>query len=50
MVITACGGCVGERVGWGGGCGDGEGKVKGNQHNDQNLGTELSKTMCTEGK
>jgi hypothetical protein len=29
----------------GGGCGDGEGKVKGNQHNDRNLGTELSK-LC----
>ncbi len=39
MVITACGG-------WVGGCGDGEGKVKGNEHNDQkNLGTELSK-LC----
>jgi hypothetical protein len=34
----------------GGGCGDGEGKVKGNQHNDHNLGTELSKLLCTEGK
>jgi hypothetical protein len=29
----------------GGGLGDRQGKVKGNQHNDQNLGTELSK-LC----
>jgi len=35
----------------GGGHGDGEGKVKGNEHNDQkNLGTELSKLCVLKGK
>jgi hypothetical protein len=40
--LHVVGGWMGVLGTGGGGCGDGEGKVKGNQPNDRNLGTELT--------